>query len=403
MAVSDAEELSSADILFDVPESDTFENKCRKIGGQISLFNGISACQIPNNHVQVTFGLNACENKLNGILFRNEGIDICSLDTQAVDDAFTLLQRGTYLNSIGTYTRFTAELQRKFAKEGSRLDAENELVKGLLNSHLFEIDNDIKRLLVLTRTPKTNEALHLPFDTMFLDISFKKEELANLGIDIEIDEIVGILLQKSYTYSSLGVKKTATGEEIESDKTKPLGACINISYYGIKDGKPYFETTANNVNLDDKLACDIPVEPAEKKILGLAPEYRKTQKFIHLFSLNVINFINNPEIELQEQHYDEQRMYRKRIQERKIPIPRRTVIKLTGELKRYVQDLHQGAQWHYGYRFWVRGHFRTFRAERYSDEVRGKRIWVLPFQKGEGLLVEKAYFIDKEEHGKEEE
>ena len=45
---------------------------------------------------------------------------------------------------------------------------------------------------------------------------------------------------------------------------------------------------------------------------------------------------------------------------------------------------------HFSHRFRVRGHWKTFTAARYK-QARGKRVWVLPYYKGEGLLIEKPY------------
>jgi hypothetical protein len=50
---------------------------------------------------------------------------------------------------------------------------------------------------------------------------------------------------------------------------------------------------------------------------------------------------------------------------------------------------------HYSHAFWVRGHWRTLTAERYK-EARGKRMWILPYVKGSGLLIEKTYVHQQE-------
>ena len=79
-----------------------------------------------------------------------------------------------------------------------------------------------------------------------------------------------------------------------------------------------------------------------------------------------------------------------------MPIPTRNIIKLSGVLKLYVDELKKNPVWHYNFRFFVRGHFRTLRNPRYGDNV-GKRIWIPPYIKGKGLLIEKEYLIDKAE------
>lgn len=51
---------------------------------------------------------------------------------------------------------------------------------------------------------------------------------------------------------------------------------------------------------------------------------------------------------------------------------------------------HQQGLGHYSHAFRVRGHWRTYTAERYK-QVRGQRVWILPFVKGSGILIDKTY------------
>jgi hypothetical protein len=75
-------------------------------------------------------------------------------------------------------------------------------------------------------------------------------------------------------------------------------------------------------------------------------------------------------------------------------IPSTMTIRVTGKLKIYIDELVHGANWHFNYRFWVRGHFRQLVSDKYKEK---KRIWILPYIKGKGILVEKIYNLKKQE------
>ena len=69
---------------------------------------------------------------------------------------------------------------------------------------------------------------------------------------------------------------------------------------------------------------------------------------------------------------------------------------ITGKLTKYIGNIGNINQWKIGHRFWVRGHFRIFRSERFK-EAKNKRKWILPFIKGTGILIEKQYEMIKNE------
>jgi len=72
-------------------------------------------------------------------------------------------------------------------------------------------------------------------------------------------------------------------------------------------------------------------------------------------------------------------------------------IRITGKLKIYLDDIENKGLWHYGYRFWVRGHYRDLIADKWKEK---KRIWIFPFIKGRGMLIEKEYAVTGEKNDK---
>ena len=82
----------------------------------------------------------------------------------------------------------------------------------------------------------------------------------------------------------------------------------------------------------------------------------------------------------------------KRILRGKLPIPSQKFIRVNGKLKIYLSELNSGKHFNYSHRFWVRGHFRTLRNDKWKN-ARGTKIWILPFIKGKGVLVDKIYEV----------
>lgn len=256
------------------------------------------------------------------------------------------------------------------------------IFSGLLKAHLFEVSDDIKRLLVLTKTPKINEMLKIPFSVIFIDVEFKRKEMLQLaGVDIGFDIICGIIVQN-------GVVVQAPNEEVVGTDLR-ISICAFDNYTdkrGNTDKAVIFETYSEEINWDSKKIDKDKVKYRHDKDLNL-----KTRRFIHAYVLNFLNFINNPEVQYVTVEADTKRN-EKRVRECKVPIPSRSIIKLSGTLKHYIEDIKRNPMWHYNYRFWVRGHFRTLHDKKYGENV-GKRTWVFPYVKGKGILIEKKYIL----------
>jgi hypothetical protein len=282
------------------------------------------------------------------------------------------------------YTIFVANFRSYLIGKGLKLPGmitkdgykfENNILNGLLNCHLFEVTDDLKRLLILTKTPKQNDMLKLPFPVIFIDARFTKKEMDALGVDIGFDEINGIIVQEGNIYRS------SDGKEIGTDLRVSISA-INYRSAWI------FETYMENMNFYEEYRQYEGAKRVQENGLN-----KKARRFIKGFVLNFLNFIYNPEVKYVTVEADKKRNL-KRIERDKLPIPPRNFIKLSGVLKRYTDELRNNPVWHYNYRFWVHGFFRTLRNEKYGVNV-GKRLWIAPFIKGKGLLIEKEYLVDK--------
>jgi hypothetical protein len=112
---------------------------------------------------------------------------------------------------------------------------------------------------------------------------------------------------------------------------------------------------------------------------------------VRYFVCNLLDFINNPEVELVhiEHTIDENR---KRIARGKVPIPICKYVRINGSLKEYFDSLNSGKTFNYSHKFFVRGHFRTLKSNKWKNKV-GTKIWIYPYIKGEGILINKEYRI----------
>lgn len=262
--------------------------------------------------------------------------------------------------------------------DNNAIEFRQNIRQGLSQCKIFEVTDSIKRLLVLTRTPKINEGLNLPYDSVFIDVSFTKEELEDCGVDIDAERIIGILFGKGTLIDTDGMivgedlRITMLSENFKIDKDYPL----------------WFDSFNKNANLVDEY------KDKEVEVLENPTTDKKAREFIYRFVLNFLNFVNNPEIEIVENVRSEKNQER-RLKKGLPIIPSSSIIILNGKLKQYVSDLENNPQWHYNYRFWVKGHYRNLRSDKYKEK---KRLWILPFVKGQGVLIEKRYLL-KQKNG----
>lgn len=280
---------------------------------------------------------------------------------------------------------------------------------GLEEAKIFEISDDIKRLLALTNTPQKNEEIKLPFPYIFLDVAFTKKELKDLGIKTKkAQEIIGMLVTegnlvvdnkfKENILKGMEEKKKeakdilvdVTEKEVEEALEQlKVGKALRITMASVLDnGEFWFDTFNRNQSLNP-LIKDWGVTVKEIKTTD-----KRARDFAHKFVLNFLNFLHNPEVEYVELKRSKKNKERRR-KEGKIVIPSTNKIKIKGKLKRTINKITEGKDiGHYSHRFYVRGHFRTYRDDRYKN-MKGKRQWIPPFIKGSGVLIDKSYLVNK--------
>ncbi len=242
------------------------------------------------------------------------------------------------------------DLEPKPTEEGMK--SLKEGLEDLRNSKIFFIESDIKDLLLLTDN-KISER-KIPFNNTFIETE----------LVINNFKISGLLLNYSKG-DKLGLIIHFLSADITKQTDMLLDNCIFLT--DINDKYSQYN------KFRDK-------------------SYFYIYKKIRLFFCNFLDFLNNPETQLVNIERTELQN-KKRIIRGKLPIPSYYYVRLTGKLKIYLNQLQSNGHLSYNHRFWVRGHFRTLRNEkRYGDRV-GTRVWIVPYIKGQGILVNKMYDV----------
>jgi len=231
----------------------------------------------------------------------------------------------------------------------------------LIGAKHFLVEKDVMRLLDPNYTNNQIGIRKLPFTRILILNTFKLDKYIIRGFGItktiwEDDLKEGI---KCYFFVDYG-NRTVRGYTGDIE--------------GIKGVRPY-----NSNPKDESMRWN----KEDEKLIDLG----------RLFMCNFIDFLNNPEVELVRIDRTEKQNV-KRINKGKLPIHSYDYVKVTGKLKIYLNELQSGGHFNYSHRFWVRGHFRTLRNGRYKDKV-GTKIWIVPYIKGQGILVNKIYDVGK--------
>jgi|TARA_Y100000310_G_C20631368_1_gene788819 hypothetical protein len=232
----------------------------------------------------------------------------------------------------------------------------------LSNAKIFILEEDIAQMLYLT----DNEIFkrEIPFDNFFLETSFELE-YGNIvkGIHIFKEEISGFILGAVRIYN----------QTLQFQQHYTLHFDLFAKKLEVMDSN---NKLINSMNKPEGI--------------GVLKD-KKIQTFI----CNFLDFLNDPEVELRTIERTEEQN-KKRIKRGKFAIPPINFIRVTGKLKIYQDSISTEIHFSYSHKFWVRGHFRTLQdMERYGERA-GKRVWIKPYVKGKGILLDKDYKLKKE-------
>ena len=134
-------------------------------------------------------------------------------------------------------------------------------------------------------------------------------------------------------------------------------------------------------------------DPSDEELKPLA---MKIKNHIRRYICNILDFVNNgaeDEINLVTIKSSEERN-KKRMKRNKLPQPTVIHIKPRKKFLKYVDEFNTSSKKKAQHKYQVRGHFRHFRNNRYSNERRSKPMWIKPFYRGKGIYVKRSYKLD---------
>jgi len=256
-------------------------------------------------------------------------------------------------------------------------------------THIFKMDKIIRELLM--KTDGKINFIKLPFISFFLDTFIEINNCIMFGLFIHY-AIKKKELEKEFS----DIFKSISNREIENLLNKLTDNEKNIQIYCLgydfNDNtifyKNFFIEEKGLFKKNQQKTC---VTPTFEKELNMEDLNFDTK--LSLFVCNFLNFLNDPNVELITIERTKEQN-EKRILKGKDPIPPQVFIRITGKLKIYLDQLKSGGHFSYSHRFWVRGHFRTLRSEKWK-KAKGTKIWIPPYIKGKGILVNKIYDVKK--------
>jgi len=249
---------------------------------------------------------------------------------------------------------------------------------------VFDINEDVKDLLL--RTKGTKEIDKVPFESIFIDTDFDVSEFKEKQDNDDITSVAGLLVSVANKVEIIENKEYVKNSTLDL-KTLRGAEGFKIYWLGLDKGKIGY--CFHTINIVNKNNLDMEFEISSKT--------PKIRKFLINFVSNFLNLLNNPQpdIVITERKANEAKNKRL-IRHGQIPMPTKSVVLMIGKLKIYLDQLRSNGYMSYSHKFWVRGHWRTLRDEDRWGEKVGTKLWIHPFVKGSGILIDKKYNVTKE-------
>ena len=245
----------------------------------------------------------------------------------------------------------------------------NQLMKNIQSSSAwlematpYEVDEKIQKICSVIKIPKQQKKeAFLPRNPMFIDVEFDEQDY-----DIVDKKIIGILL--GYRPMVKTIDKQMCGQTI--------GAFILTEGH---TGQIFLDSISCNPTIDK-----------EYQHLKIKQQKLPTTNFVENFVCNLLNFMNNKEVVFVE-HTRSEKNNQRRLQQGKIILPTSQEIRVTGLLKKYIDDASsKGGGWHYSFQFPVSAHKRHYK--------NGKIIKIEQFNKGQGIYIDKKRRVVADEN-----
>lgn len=263
----------------------------------------------------------------------------------------------------------------------------------------------------------------LPFEKIFIETDFENEFVKIMGIEVGykvLTDEMKILLKKynPATNSFETDKLTAEYTKLAREAIENGNFYNSYFIWGIDktDNTHFFQTDDIETKDDPAPIFDLEgtdVENYNKEHNIDFSSLGNLKEIMLQYICNFLDFLNNPEVNVIDVAAPYERNL-KRENRNQPKYPSYKLIRVSGTLNEYLQNMPEKPEQKLSTRFWVRGHFIRFKnIERYKrlyelhdqkalpkkyyvDSETGLIMrWILPYIKGEGILIDKPYILDK--------
>jgi len=253
----------------------------------------------------------------------------------------------------------------------------------IMNPALKIVELDPLLIPLIEDTTPSFDDHHTPYNPMFINNQFSVAGFIINGIALAEHKYLSEM--PSFWVDIDGVK--CHNAEFDIYKSRSDIRLFAVAYDTLTDSQFYLNIDLGEGTEFPAVGCN----PEETKRLGLLRE------LIDKIVANLLNLINNDhkdieliEIEVSDEHN------KKRIKRGKESQRDKLLIRLGGTLRLYAEHFQQHRN-NISIHFLVRGHWREFKAPRYT-QARGTKKWIYPFYKGADLPdeIKKFIYIRKE-------
>jgi hypothetical protein len=290
--------------------------------------------------------------------------------------------------------------------ENQRMQAPGEKeLAAIARSHLFHLED--ATLEALENTDNGPHDTLPPFSDVFLDGNFTVGEYRIRGVTLSLRSISKEGADKHHAATTQEDKRRILKEYLR-EGPEALEHASDTGFHAMRylaiyhhvrppsDGAAYVYVLTNHVGLVG--SAPMQVNDSDWTTTPADGVGAKVDEYIQKLYWNFLDILNDPDVRIIEVKKSEASKKRRERDHAVVAPSTLHRIVLTGELKKYVQEMHDKKikmqhERSWSHKWWVRGHFRTFRSERYVA-ARGKRIWILPHIKGEGVLIRKQYKVE---------
>lgn len=258
------------------------------------------------------------------------------------------------------------------------------VLKYLPNAKIFEVSPTITELLV--NTDNTVTPTRLPFNPTFIETTLHRDLVWH-----------GETLQtENQTYHGIMLVE---GEPLQGKNRR-------FSHL-VKEGKELIEKAYPNIYIYSVTSDALGLGHVKISLYdeytahgtALEPQWMDERDFLRKFVMNFLDFLNDPDVVMVKVLRTEKSVRKAIRKHKKLPAGRDSnIVRVTGKLKIYIDALqkHRETHEHFSYRFWVRGHWRHLTAKCWKNK-RWLKVWIPPYIKGEGLLRDKRYYLNRQE------